>query len=196
MKKAFAIPFHSLLFSLAFGIMATSCNNESSTTEESKEKDAVASEVKMAQADVTGTKADTSVNGTVKFNQDGDGKVKMDLEVLIPKMANHSVAVHIHEHGDCGDAGKNTHGHWNPTNKQHGKWGTGEYHSGDIGNIQLDSAGKGTLTMETDIWSIGGDVQKDILGKAIIVHSGVDDYTSQPSGNAGSRIGCGLIQKK
>jgi Cu-Zn family superoxide dismutase len=150
----------------------------------------------MAEAAVTSTISDTTVNGSVKFSQEGDGKVKMDLELTIPQLANHSVAVHIHEHGDCGDAGKNTHGHWNPTSKMHGKWGTGEFHSGDIGNIVLDSTGKGTYSLETDIWSIGGNVQTDILNKAIIVHSGVDDYTSQPAGNAGSRIGCGLIEKK
>jgi superoxide dismutase, Cu-Zn family len=50
------------------------------------------------------------------------------------------------------------------------------------------------MELETDRWSIGGDAQKDILGKAFIVHSGEDDYTSQPAGNAGNRIGCGVIR--
>ncbi|MGZ3991255.1 MAG: superoxide dismutase family protein, partial [Flavisolibacter sp.] len=56
--------------------------------------------------------------------------------------------------------------------------------------------GKGKLKLETDLWSIGGDPLTNILDKAIIVHSGVDDYTSQPAGNAGERIGCGVIKKK
>lgn len=151
---------------------------------------------KTAVATIVATKTDTAVNGIAKFTAQKNGTVKLQLTLTIPLLANHEVAVHIHEHGDCGDAGKNTHGHWNPTNKKHGKWGSAEYHSGDIGNVKLDAKGKGVFTLETDLWSIGGDVQTDILGKAIIVHSGVDDYTSQPAGNAGSRIGCGLIQKK
>ncbi|MEI9945569.1 MAG: superoxide dismutase family protein [Chitinophagaceae bacterium] len=151
---------------------------------------------KSAVAKITGTKTDTSVNGTAKFTETKNGTVKLQLTITIPFMAGRSVAVHIHEHGDCGDAGKNTHGHWNPTNKKHGKWGSAEYHSGDIGNIMLDAKGKGTFSLETDLWSIGGNILTDVLGKAIIVHSGVDDYTSQPAGNAGSRIGCGQIVKK
>lgn len=161
----------------------------SGTTESKKVKP-------TAEAAIIGTKADTSVSGTAKFTAQKNGKVKLQLTISIPAMANHEVAVHIHEHGDCGNAGGNTHGHWNPTGKKHGKWGVGEFHSGDIGNVTLNAKGKGKVTLETDLWSIGGDVQKDILGKAIIVHSGIDDYTSQPAGNAGSRIGCGQIVKK
>lgn len=191
MKKKSVFTFKPLFLLFISGAIIMACNNNSSS--ESKDKMA---ETKTAEAALSGTKADTSVSGTLKFTQEGDGQVKMDLEISIPSMANHSVAVHIHEHGDCGDEGKSAGGHWNPTNKQHGKWGVGEFHSGDIGNIELDSTGKGTYSLETDLWSIGGDVQKDILGKSIIVHSGMDDYTSQPSGNAGTRIGCGVIEKK
>ena len=69
-----------------------------------------------------------------------------------------------------------------------------DFHSGDIGNVQLDKEGKGTFTLETDLWTLGGSPEKNILNKALIVHGGVDDYTSQPSGNAGTRIGCGVIK--
>lgn len=150
--------------------------------------------VKHAEAVLAGTYADTTVSGTAKFDADDNGKVKLTLEITIPSKAGKSVAVHLHEHGDCGDNGNLSHGHWNPTNQQHGKWGSASFHSGDIGNVQLDKDGKGTLTMETDLWTLGGDAQKNILDKALIVHGGVDDYTSQPSGNAGTRIGCGVIK--
>jgi Cu-Zn family superoxide dismutase len=127
----------------------------------------------------------------VSFNED-NGKVKMKLDITVPKKANQSVAVHIHEHGSCGDMGKEAHGHWNPTKMNHGKWGSAAFHSGDIGNVSLNAEGKGTLELETDLWSISGtDSTKNILNKAIIVHGGVDDFTTQPTGNAGSRIGCG-----
>lgn len=150
--------------------------------------------VKNAEVTIGSTYADTAVNGKATFEALDNGKVKMQLEIEVPSKAGKSVAVHIHEHADCGDNGKNTHGHWNPTNAQHGKWGGASFHSGDIGNVKLDSKGKGTLTLETDLWTLGGTPDKNIVGRAIIVHGGVDDFTTQPTGNAGSRIGCGIIK--
>jgi Cu-Zn family superoxide dismutase len=151
--------------------------------------------VPHAEAMLVGTYPDTMVSGTVKFDGDANtGIVKMVLEISVPKKANKSVAVHIHEHGDCGDMGNLAHGHWNPTNEQHGKWGAANFHSGDIGNVKLDAKGNGKMELETDRWTLGGMPVKNILGKAIIVHGGVDDYTSQPAGNAGTRIGCGVIR--
>lgn len=146
-----------------------------------------------AMATLSATGADTALSGTVEFNVQ-NGKVKMTLNVSVPSMANKTVAVHLHEMGDCGDMGHASHGHWNPTEKQHGKWGSGSFHAGDIGNVKLDGTGKGMMELETDQWTIGGDATTNILNKSVIVHSGTDDYKSQPSGNAGSRIGCGVIK--
>lgn len=150
--------------------------------------------VEKAEAMLSGTYPDTTVSGMAKFTAGKNGKVKMVLEITVAAKAGKSVAVHLHEHGDCSDNGKMAHGHWNPTNAQHGKWGQGSFHSGDIGNVKLDAKGKGTATIETDIWTLGGTPDKNILGKAVIVHGGVDDFTTQPTGNAGSRIGCGVIK--
>ena len=109
-----------------------------------------------------------------------------------------SHAVHIHEHGDCSapDA-MSAGGHWNPTSKAHGKWGQadGEFHLGDIGNIEVGADGKGIIEFVTDLWTIGGGGPNDVVGKSIIVHAMPDDYTSQPTGAAGERIGCGEIQR-
>lgn len=146
-----------------------------------------------AHADIDATKSDTTGSGRADFTSKPDGTVELNLKVSFPKMAGKSVAVHIHEHGDCSDFGKGAHGHWNPTNEAHGKWGSSAFHSGDIGNVSLDAKGEGTLTLSTNRWSIGGDEKTNILNRSIIVHSGVDDYTTQPTGNAGTRIGCGLI---
>ncbi|MDQ6843552.1 MAG: superoxide dismutase family protein [Bacteroidota bacterium] len=181
------------------------CNNGSSANTETKsDSSSAAMETKNtmtadpmkehAVADVTGVFPDTTVTGTVQFDAQPGGKVKMKLDLSIPKKANKLVAVHIHEKGDCADMGKAAGGHWNPTNAQHGKWGSSSFHSGDIGNVTLDANGKGSMEMETDLWSLGGDAKTNILGKSIIVHGGVDDFTSQPSGNAGTRIGCGIIK--
>ena len=187
------IAFGSLLAVLSF----TACNNDEKKEETTTENTEVNSSqaAAAAMATVSGTLPHTTLTGTADFTQQ-NGKVKMVLNITCLTMANKSVAVHLHEMGDCGDMGKMAHGHWNPTNQQHGKWGSGSFHSGDIGNVSLDAAGNGTLEMETDLWSIGGDDKTNILNRSVIVHGGVDDFTTQPTGNAGSRIGCGVITKK
>lgn len=152
------------------------------------------SEKEIAQASLAET-ADPAKNiGTVKFYELSDGKIRMDLDIKFASRKDSTVAVHFHEHGDCGERGENTHGHWNPTQEKHGKWGSDAFHSGDIGNIALNSSGEGKISVTTDRWSIqDGDV-KNIIGRGIIVHGGTDDYTTQPTGNSGPRIGCGVIE--
>ena len=151
----------------------------------------------VAEAPLSGTYADTTVSGTARFERQDNGKVKLVLNLAIPAKANKSVAVHLHEHGTCADTAKAAGGHWNPTNTAHGKWGEGQFHSGDIGNVKLDAQGNGKMDLETDLWAIGGsDAQKNILNKTVMVHGGVDDYKSQPTGNSGGRIGCGVITAK
>jgi len=201
LKKSFKNLFSALLIISIFSLVSCGSNETNTASENSDTTTAVTSGVENeasngAEAILSGTQPDTTVTGTVSFNED-NGKVKMTLDITVPKKANQSVAVHIHEHGSCGDMGKEAHGHWNPTKMNHGKWGAAAFHSGDIGNVNLNAEGKGTLELETDLWSISGtDSTKNILNKAIIVHGGVDDFTTQPTGNAGSRIGCGVINKK
>jgi Cu-Zn family superoxide dismutase len=165
----------------------------SDTTMTSMDNGPTADTASTAMATLSGTKTDTTVNGTAMFTKDGN-EVKMHLELTIPKKANSSVAVHFHAMSNCGEMGKMAGGHWDPTNENHGKWGTGNFHSGDIGNINLDASGKGTIDVKTNRWTLGGDTTTNIIGKTIIVHSGVDDYKSQPAGNSGERIACGVIQ--
>lgn len=205
MKSLLTSAFPCVL-AFAFSVMF-SCNNETDTTtttdssaittgdslDRTPTDTGTAALATHAEARLSGTSPDTSVTGTVRFDA-ADGKVKMVLDISVPTKAGKEVAVHIHEHGDCGDKGNMAHGHWNPTNANHGKWGSAAFHAGDIGNVKLDGTGKGSLNLETELWSIGGSADKNILGKAIIVHGGVDDYKTQPTGNAGSRIGCGVIQ--
>lgn len=150
--------------------------------------------VNHAQAILQPSFPDTMVTGTVNFDTLKMGKVKMRLDISVPSKAGKTVAVHIHEHGDCSNRAEMAHGHWNPTQSRHGKWDSGNFHLGDIGNVKLDSKGKGQLTMETFRWTLGGSWSKNILGKSIIIHGGMDDYKTQPTGNAGTRIGCGVIQ--
>jgi Cu-Zn family superoxide dismutase len=149
----------------------------------------------VAQADLFSTADSTKNIGNVKFFQEADGQIKMEMHLNIPERADSNVAVHFHEHGDCGNKGDNTHGHWNPTNETHGKWGSAHFHAGDIGNIMLDNTGHGMTTVTTNLWSVADTAKNDIVGRGIIVHGGTDDYTTQPTGNSGPRIGCGVISK-
>jgi superoxide dismutase, Cu-Zn family len=140
-------------------------------------------------------KSDSNVKGDVSFTEQ-NGTVTMKAEFSGLSEGEH--AVHLHEKADCSAAdGTSTGGHWNPTNEPHGKWGdeTG-YHKGDIGNLTADTEGNATVAFSTDQWCLNcGDETKNILGKAVIVHQGIDDFTSQPSGAAGARVSCtGIIQ--
>lgn len=140
-------------------------------------------------------KSDSKASGSVVFKEE-NGQVKM--VAVIGGLSQGTHAIHIHEKADCSSPdGKSSGGHWNPTAQPHGKWGeTKGYHKGDIGNFEVDESGNGTVSMTTDQWCVGcGDVTKDILGKAVIVHQGTDDFTSQPSGAAGARVSCGGIIK-
>ncbi|WP_315820970.1 superoxide dismutase family protein [Paraflavitalea speifideaquila] len=152
--------------------------------------------LKTATAVITPIQSGSAVSGVLNFSELANGKIMLDLTVTVPARADQSVAVHIHEHGDCGDGGNGAHGHWNPTGKPHGQWGSSAFHAGDIGNIPLDANGRGRLMIESNLWSIGGDSVTNILHRGIIVHGGVDDYTTQPSGNSGPRIGCAMIMEK
>nr|WP_321247030.1 superoxide dismutase family protein [uncultured Psychroserpens sp.] len=138
-------------------------------------------------------KSNSGVKGNVVIKQE---KGVVSMIAVLSGLTEGEHAIHIHEKADCSsDDGKSSGGHWNPTAQQHGKWGdaTG-YHKGDIGNFSANANGQATISKITDEWCIGcGDESKDILGKAIIVHQGVDDFKSQPSGAAGSRVSCGGI---
>lgn len=139
-------------------------------------------------------KSNSTVSGTATFTEK-NGKVTFVAKVAGLQPGLH--AIHIHEKSDCTAAdGSSAGGHWNPTFKKHGKWGSAEYHKGDIGNFTADAKGNGTITLTTDEWCVGcGDATKDVLGKGLIVHQGTDDFTTQPTGNAGGRVACAGIIK-
>lgn len=140
-------------------------------------------------------KSDSNVQGTATFTAK-DSVVAFDIELTGLTPGVH--AIHLHETADCSAAdGTSTGGHWNPTFENHGSWGSAEgFHRGDIGNLTADESGKAQLHFETNLWCMDcDDPLKNIMGKAIIVHQGTDDYVTQPTGNAGARVSCtGIIQ--
>lgn len=134
----------------------------------------------------------SGLTGTATFTKESQG-VKLVLTVEKATPGPH--AVHLHQNGDCSKPDATSAGpHWNPTKQPHGKRGEGDHHKGDMPNMEIGQDGKGRLELTVDGWTIGGtDTTTNIINKAIIVHAKADDYKSQPAGNAGDRIGCGVI---
>lgn len=136
-------------------------------------------------------KSGASLTGEAVFAATADGH---SLTVTVENAPPGPHAVHIHETGDCSAAdGTSAGGHWNPEGVDHGAWGGDAHHLGDIGNMVVGEDGTGTIVLSTDRWTVGDGAPTDVLGKSIIVHVGADDFTTQPTGAAGGRIGCGVI---
>jgi superoxide dismutase, Cu-Zn family len=130
-----------------------------------------------------------SVTGTVVFTKVAGGvKVVADLQGLTP--GKHGI--HIHECGDCSAAdGTSAGGHFNPSGMNHGAPMDAMRHEGDMGNILADASGKAHLEyIDKDISFEG---VTSIIGRSVIVHKNEDDLKTQPTGNAGARVACGVI---
>ena len=128
--------------------------------------------------------------GTVTFTQVADGvRVVADVQGLSP--GKHGF--HIHEKGDCSAPdGSSAGGHFNPTGMPHGAPNSVQRHAGDFGNIVADESGRARADFIDTHISFGGPTS--ILGRGVIVHAQADDLVSQPSGDAGARVACGVIQ--
>ena len=133
-----------------------------------------------------------STSGTVTFTQKGD-KVVVVARVSGLKPGSHGF--HIHEKGDCsaGDA-MSAGDHFNPTAKPHGDPLHADHHAGDMPMLVADASGNASLTAELGPMTLGAGAN-DIIGKAVIVHADPDDFKTQPAGNSGGRVACGVIVK-
>lgn len=159
--------------------------------EKTQTKPAAGGQGKKAVATIE-SKSGSHVTGKAVFHEEG-GKVTLKIKIEGADPGTH--AVHLHETGDCSAAdGASAGGHWNPSHEDHGKWSASPFHHGDIGNIEVGKDGKGELTLTTDLWTIGGAPETDVIGKGVIIHAKADDFTTQPTGNAGGRVGCGVVQ--
>ena len=103
---------------------------------------------------------------------------------------------HIHETGDCSAPDfKSAGGHFNPGNKEHGNPGSDMHHAGDMLNLIVSDSGSATVDVTVPGVTLGDGGADDVMNRAIVIHAGADDYTSQPAGDSGSRIACGVIAK-
>lgn len=132
------------------------------------------------------------VSGRLLLDSAGGGvRIHGDIGGLPPGSLH---GFHIHEKGDCSTVdASSAGGHFNPDGKPHGRSGHGAHHAGDIDNITADANGVAHVDVLLRGASLA-DGGHDINGRALIVHAAQDDYASQPAGNAGARVACGVIR--
>lgn len=152
----------------------------------------IASASGPAASAVIEPRSGSTVSGTARFVSLSDGLgVHVELQGATP--GQHGI--HIHEKGDCSDPeAKSAGGHYNPgTAPHHGGPRTAVRHGGDLGNIEVDSSGRGVLDVVVPGLSVNS-VQDGVVGRSIVVHEKADDLQSDPAGNSGVRVACGQIQ--
>ena len=130
--------------------------------------------------------------GEATFEQMGDKvRVVVFVQGLKPGQEH---GLHIHEAGDCSSGdGMSAKGHFNPHGKPHGHPGSVERHAGDLPALKANKEGRANVQADLDIITVAPG-SSSIVGRGLIVHADPDDYKTQPTGNAGARIACGVIQ--
>lgn len=175
---------HLFLAGCCLALVAAGCSSQ----QEKKQKKKPSTDFTKAAAVIHPTEGN-SISGTVTFEKDSAGiTVNAHITGFEP-MSKHGF--HIHRYGDCrAEDGTSAGGHYAPDGGEHGEPGPNT-HDGDLGNLVSNEDGEATLNIiSTDITLNG---PKSIIGRGIIIHADADDMKSQPSGNAGPRIGCGVI---
>lgn len=137
--------------------------------------------------------SESQVSGFVKFIQEKEGvRVTAAISGLSPNQLH---GFHIHEKGDCGNNGENAGSHFDPGHTDsHGKPDEKEVHAGDMGNLQADAHGEAVFDQVIRHMSLQTEKASSILGRSVIIHAKKDDFKN-PAGNAGHRIGCGVISQ-
>jgi Cu-Zn family superoxide dismutase len=136
-------------------------------------------------------KSGSTVTGWATFTATKSG-VKVVVHVEKAPPGTHGL--HIHENGDCSDPeAKSAGGHFNPTKMDHAGPMDEKHHAGDLGNIEVKADGTGDLEISSTMLAVT-DGPNNVIGRAVIFHEKADDLKTQPTGNAGARLACGVIK--
>lgn len=142
----------------------------------------------MAMANLNPSEGQTA-KGTVHFQDQGGGSVEVVVDLTGVPPGEHGF--HVHDKGDCGNNGQNAGGHFNPSNMVHGAPDAQSHHAGDFGNVTAGANGEVHTRFETHSITVK-DGAMSVVGHAVVLHGNPDDLVSQPAGNAGPRIACGV----
>ena len=131
--------------------------------------------------------------GEATFEQVGD---KVHVVVFVQGLKpGQEHGLHIHEVGDCSSGdGMSAKGHFNPHGKPHGNPGGMEHHAGDLPALKANKAGRANVQVDVEGVTVTPG-PASIVGRGLIVHADPDDYKTQPTGNAGARVACGVIEQ-
>lgn len=145
----------------------------------------------VAAVQLAPTQGNTA-NGGLKIAAAGSGvKLSGMVQGLKP---NSEFGFHFHEKGDCSAPDATSAGeHFNPTSQDHGNPQTPPHHAGDMLSAKSDAQGVAEVSLDNPEVSLQSGQTNDILGKALVMHAKPDDYKTQPSGNSGDRIACGVV---
>jgi Cu-Zn family superoxide dismutase len=168
----------SIVTAVAAAVMLAACQT---TPEESP----------RANAQLKPTKGSKTI-GEATFEQTGDKvRVVVFVQGLKPGQEH---GLHIHEKGDCSSGdGMSAGGHFNPQGKPHAQHSSPNRHAGDLPSLKADKRGRANVQIDLDIITVAPG-PNSIIGRGLIVHADPDDFKTQPTGNAGARIACGVIQ--
>jgi superoxide dismutase, Cu-Zn family len=170
---------------LLFSFLMISCAQEQDLPEPGEE---VAIHDRMVA--VIHPTAGNEATGVVTFTREGENvRVIATVSGLEPESLH---GFHVHQYGDCSDeSGLSAGGHFNPYGMPHSGPTDTQRHVGDLGNLASDENGVATLEFTDEVLEMNG--MFTILGRGVVIHAGEDDLESQPTGDAGARIGCGVI---
>lgn len=145
----------------------------------------------IAELQPTAAVTPNTVSGTIRFTPLEHG-VRVSGEVKgLPPNTEHGF--HIHETGDCSRNGDAAGGHFNPSGGVHGMFGAPGGHAGDLPSLVADASGSARFSVEIHSLSLTDGATNNVVGRAVVVHRDRDDFTTQPAGNSGPRIACGVI---
>jgi Cu-Zn family superoxide dismutase len=173
----------SLLTLLSTGLVAAGCAS------------APAASNRVAAATAVIVNSDGENRGLAELWQDRDNVVHVAVQFTGMPSGPHGI--HFHAVGQCDGAFATAGAHFNPLGRQHGLDNSAGPHAGDAPNFTVGASGTGTATFTTDRISLteGSTSLFDADGSAIVVHAAADDQISQPAGNSGARIACGVVKK-
>ncbi|MEO8431566.1 MAG: superoxide dismutase family protein [Acidobacteriota bacterium] len=181
------------LFAAAAAFIVTGCASSGASGSSSAAAGSSAAAAGGMEARATiESKSGSTVQGTAVFSELGSGGVRVRVHIENAPPGTHGL--HLHEKGDCSDPeAKSAGGHFNPGQMPHAGPMAEKRHAGDLGNIEIGADGKGDLDVRSDLLTVKPG-PNSVVGRAVVFHEKADDLTTQPTGNAGGRLGCGVIQ--